>query len=60
MPEPEVVFVLKAFVEAKRADETLWDFDTFLQGLPAGIQLFSVLQANSKLLNLLVLLLAIS
>ncbi len=46
--------LLKAFVETRRADETLWAFDTFLQGLPAGIQLFSVLQANGKLLNLLV------
>ncbi|MEP1206747.1 MAG: bifunctional [glutamine synthetase] adenylyltransferase/[glutamine synthetase]-adenylyl-L-tyrosine phosphorylase [Rhizobiaceae bacterium] len=50
--------LLKAFVETKRADETLWAFDTFLQGLPAGIQLFSVLQANGKLLNLLVLVLS--
>ena len=50
--------LLKAFVETRRADETLWAFDTFLQGLPAGIQLFSVLQANGKLQNLLVLVLS--
>ncbi|MGI9365308.1 MAG: bifunctional [glutamine synthetase] adenylyltransferase/[glutamine synthetase]-adenylyl-L-tyrosine phosphorylase [Rhizobiaceae bacterium] len=50
--------LLKAFVETQQADDTLYAFDKFVQGLPAGIQLFSVLQANPKLLNLLVLVLS--
>jgi len=50
--------LLKAFVETKRADDTLFAFDSFLQGLPGGIQLFSVIQANSKLQTLLVLVLS--
>ncbi|MCJ8308656.1 MAG: bifunctional [glutamine synthetase] adenylyltransferase/[glutamine synthetase]-adenylyl-L-tyrosine phosphorylase [Hyphomicrobiales bacterium] len=50
--------LLKAFVVTEQADETLWAFDTFLQGLPSGVQLFSVLQANAKLLDLLALVLS--
>ena len=50
--------LLTAFVDTEQADETLWAFDTFLQGLPSGIQLFSVLQANAKLLDLLALVLS--
>ncbi len=46
--------LLKAFAETKRADESLLRFDGFLQGLPAGIQLFSLLQSNPRLLDLLV------
>jgi glutamate-ammonia-ligase adenylyltransferase len=44
--------LLKAFAETKRADEALLRFDGFLKGLPAGIQLFSLLQSNPRLLNL--------
>ncbi|MGH6763111.1 MAG: bifunctional [glutamine synthetase] adenylyltransferase/[glutamine synthetase]-adenylyl-L-tyrosine phosphorylase [Phyllobacterium sp.] len=47
--------LLKAFGETQRADEALARFDGFLRGLPAGIQLFSLLQSNPRLLNLLVL-----
>lgn len=50
--------LLKAFAETKRADESLLRFDGFLQGLPAGIQLFSLLQSNPALLNLLVMIMS--
>ncbi len=50
--------LLKAFAETKRADEALLRFDGFLQGLPAGIQLFSLLQSNPRLLNLLVMIMS--
>lgn len=46
--------LLKAFGESKRADEVLLRFDNFLAGLPAGIQLFSLLGNNPLLLSLLV------
>lgn len=46
--------LLKAFGESKRADEVLLRFDNFLSGLPAGIQLFSLLGNNPLLLSLLV------
>jgi glutamate-ammonia-ligase adenylyltransferase len=46
--------LLRAFGESKRADEALLRFDGFLSGLPAGIQLFSLLGNNSALLSLLV------
>lgn len=47
--------LLQAFAETRQADDTLVRFDSFLQGLPAGIQLFSLLQSNPRLLSLLVL-----
>ncbi|BBL53601.1 glutamate-ammonia-ligase adenylyltransferase [Bartonella quintana] len=47
--------LLKAFGAIKRADEAMLRFDSFLQGLPSGIQLFSLLQSNPSLLNMLVL-----
>ncbi|CAB4325971.1 MULTISPECIES: bifunctional [glutamine synthetase] adenylyltransferase/[glutamine synthetase]-adenylyl-L-tyrosine phosphorylase [unclassified Brucella] len=50
--------LLKAFAETRRADESLLRFDGFLQGLPAGIQLFSLLQSNPRLLNLLVMIMS--
>ncbi|MDO9417999.1 bifunctional [glutamine synthetase] adenylyltransferase/[glutamine synthetase]-adenylyl-L-tyrosine phosphorylase [Pararhizobium sp.] len=46
--------LLRVFGESKRADEALLRFDTFLSGLPAGIQLFSLLGNNPALLSLLV------
>ncbi|NGO63335.1 bifunctional [glutamine synthetase] adenylyltransferase/[glutamine synthetase]-adenylyl-L-tyrosine phosphorylase [Rhizobium daejeonense] len=49
MPE-----LLKAFGESRRADEALLRFDDFLSGLPAGIQLFSLLGNNPALLDLIV------
>lgn len=50
--------LLKSFGATKRADEALLRFDTFLQGLPAGIQLFSLLQSNPSLLDMLVLIMS--
>jgi glutamate-ammonia-ligase adenylyltransferase len=46
--------LLQAFGKSKRADEALLRFDNFLSGLPAGIQLFSLLGNNPALLSLLV------
>ncbi|MBP1843774.1 glutamate-ammonia-ligase adenylyltransferase [Rhizobium petrolearium] len=46
--------LLKAFGESKRADEALLRFDHFLKGLPAGIQLFSLIGNNPPLLALIV------
>lgn len=45
--------LLAAFGETRRADEALLRFDEFLAGLPAGIQLFSLLHNNPRLLHLL-------
>ncbi|MBB4954460.1 glutamate-ammonia-ligase adenylyltransferase [Agrobacterium vitis] len=50
--------LLKAFGESSRADEALLRFDAFLAGLPAGIQLFSLLGNNPALLDLLVTIMA--
>ena len=41
-----------------RADETLIAMDRFISGLPAGIQLFALLNSNPPLLRLLTLLLS--
>lgn len=45
--------LLKAFGETRRADEALMRFDELLAGLPAGVQLFSLLQSNPALLKML-------
>ncbi|MCB1382622.1 MAG: bifunctional [glutamine synthetase] adenylyltransferase/[glutamine synthetase]-adenylyl-L-tyrosine phosphorylase [Notoacmeibacter sp.] len=45
--------LLKTFGSTRRADEALLRFDAFLSGLPSGIQLFSLLQTNPALLDLL-------
>lgn len=45
--------LLEAFGKTRRADEALMRFDEFLAGLPAGLQLFSLLQSNPALLKLL-------
>jgi len=45
--------LLESFGKTRRADEALMRFDEFLAGLPAGIQLFSLLQSNPALLKLL-------
>ncbi|MBZ9654988.1 bifunctional [glutamine synthetase] adenylyltransferase/[glutamine synthetase]-adenylyl-L-tyrosine phosphorylase [Phyllobacterium lublinensis] len=47
--------LLKAFGATSRADEALMRFDGMIKGLPAGIQLFSLLQSNPRLLDLLVM-----
>ncbi len=46
--------LLKTFGESRRADEALFRFDSFISGLPAGIQLFSLLTSNPALLDLIV------
>ncbi|MFC5385372.1 bifunctional [glutamine synthetase] adenylyltransferase/[glutamine synthetase]-adenylyl-L-tyrosine phosphorylase [Aquamicrobium segne] len=46
--------LLEAFGKTRRADEALMRFDEFLSGLPAGVQLFSLLHSNSALLRLMV------
>ncbi|MDR7031742.1 bifunctional [glutamine synthetase] adenylyltransferase/[glutamine synthetase]-adenylyl-L-tyrosine phosphorylase [Mesorhizobium sp. BE184] len=45
--------LLEAFGKTRRADEALLRFDEFLAGLPAGLQLFSLLQSNPALLRLM-------
>ncbi|AQS42029.1 MAG: Glutamate-ammonia-ligase adenylyltransferase [Candidatus Tokpelaia hoelldobleri] len=50
--------LLQAFGATVRADDAFMRFDTFLQGLPAGIQLFSLLQSNPALLEQLVLIMS--
>lgn len=45
--------LLEAFGETKRADAAIVAFDAFIAGLPAGIQLFSLLQTNPALLKLI-------
>ncbi|PZM17066.1 bifunctional [glutamine synthetase] adenylyltransferase/[glutamine synthetase]-adenylyl-L-tyrosine phosphorylase [Rhizobium tubonense] len=46
--------LLQVFGANKRADEALLRFNNFLSGLPAGIQLFSLLGNNPALLSLIV------
>jgi glutamate-ammonia-ligase adenylyltransferase len=46
--------LLAAFGKTRKADKALMRFDQFLAGLPAGIQLFSLLQSNPSLLKLIV------
>ncbi|MDM9629101.1 bifunctional [glutamine synthetase] adenylyltransferase/[glutamine synthetase]-adenylyl-L-tyrosine phosphorylase [Rhizobium sp. S152] len=46
--------LLRVFGESTRADEAILRFDSFLSGLPAGIQLFSLLSSNPALLSLIV------
>ncbi len=46
--------VLRAFGRSPEPEAALTRFDAFLSGLPAGIQLFSLFNANPRLLDLLV------
>jgi len=48
MPE-----LLQAFGSSADPDAALTAFDTFLSGLPAGVQLFAMLHANPQILDLL-------
>lgn len=45
--------LLQIFGKANEPDEALLKFDAFLSGLPAGIQLFSLLSSNPSLLSML-------
>ena len=44
--------LLIALARGGDADRTFFDFDVFLKGLPAGVQLLSMLRANPSLLDL--------
>ncbi|MBE0412824.1 glutamine-synthetase adenylyltransferase [Yoonia sp.] len=48
---PEIIARLQ---EAAKPDEALAQFDRFLAGLPAGVQLFSLFEANPQLTQLIV------
>ena len=45
--------LLSAFAATGDADQAFFAFDKFMQGLPAGVQLFSMLKANAHLLELI-------
>ncbi|MBF9047132.1 glutamine-synthetase adenylyltransferase [Rhodobacterales bacterium LSUCC0031] len=46
--------LLRRFQRAARPEEALLNFDNFLKGLPAGVQLFSLFEANPSLVDLIV------
>ena len=48
--EPEI---LARLLKASQPDEAILGFDRFLSGLPAGVQLFSLFEANPTLIDLL-------
>ncbi|MFK5977788.1 MAG: bifunctional [glutamine synthetase] adenylyltransferase/[glutamine synthetase]-adenylyl-L-tyrosine phosphorylase [Rhizobiaceae bacterium] len=45
--------LLRQLAEGGRPDDALIRFDQFISGLPAGIQLFSLLNSNPKLMRIL-------
>ncbi|TQS72596.1 glutamine-synthetase adenylyltransferase [Rhodobacteraceae bacterium] len=49
--EPDI---LQRFQRAAHFEEALTQFDGFLRGLPAGVQLFSLFEANPQLIDLIV------
>ncbi len=52
--------LLARLARADRPDEALLAFDGFLAGLPAGVQLFSLLKANPQLADLLITIVSVS
>jgi glutamate-ammonia-ligase adenylyltransferase len=46
--------LLRRFQSAAKPEEALSNFDGFLRGLPAGVQLFSLFEANPPLVDLIV------
>lgn len=48
-----VPVLLRQFSQNGQPDQALAGFDRFISGLPAGLQLFSLLKSNPELLNLL-------
>ncbi len=46
--------LLKRLAATARPDEALVSFDGFLSGLPAGVQVFSLFEANPQLVDLLI------
>ncbi|MDJ0615058.1 MAG: bifunctional [glutamine synthetase] adenylyltransferase/[glutamine synthetase]-adenylyl-L-tyrosine phosphorylase [Rhizobiaceae bacterium] len=49
-----IPFLLETFARTENPDDVIFAFDRFVMGLPAGIQLFSILKNNPGLTNLLV------
>ncbi len=49
--QPEI---LSRFLRAANPQEALLQFDGFLKGLPTGVQLFSLFEANPQLIDLIV------
>lgn len=45
--------LLRALGSSSRPDEAFYRFDEFLRGLPAGVQIFSLLHDNPQLMDLL-------
>ncbi|MBB4004231.1 bifunctional [glutamine synthetase] adenylyltransferase/[glutamine synthetase]-adenylyl-L-tyrosine phosphorylase [Aurantimonas endophytica] len=52
--------LLTAFADARDPDAAIAAFDTFLAGLPAGIQFFSLIGSNPRILDLLALIITSS
>jgi [glutamine synthetase] adenylyltransferase / [glutamine synthetase]-adenylyl-L-tyrosine phosphorylase len=52
--------LLARLAQADKPDEALLAFDGFLKGLPAGVQLFSLLKANPQLADLLINIVSVS
>ncbi len=52
--------LLARLAQADKPDEALLAFDGFLKGLPAGVQLFSLLKANPQLGDLLITIVSVS
>ncbi len=52
--------ILARLSRAAKPDEALAAFDGFLAGLPAGVQLFSLFEANPQLIDLLVEIVSVS
>ncbi len=52
--------LLARLAQADKPDEALLAFDGFLAGLPAGVQLFSLLKANPQLGDLLITIVSVS
>jgi glutamate-ammonia-ligase adenylyltransferase len=52
--------LLARLAQADKPDEALLAFDGFLAGLPAGVQLFSLLKANPQLADLLINIVSVS
>ena len=46
--------ILRRLAQAPKPDEALLALDGFLRGLPAGVQLFSLFEANPQLIDLVV------
>ncbi|MEH6644880.1 glutamine-synthetase adenylyltransferase [Sulfitobacter sp.] len=52
--------LLARLAQADKPDEAILAFDGFLRGLPAGVQLFSLLKANPQLADLLITIVSVS